>query len=115
MGSDLYMEQRDFRPRPNKAVWELVDDKMQLVIYRDTLMGWAHIWNGVPNEHKTDLIKLMVREIPEKPQGPHTLDEALSKILIRVQSSRRMQDDDCEDFIGLIKDAFERFGYVNKS
>lgn len=69
MGSDLFMAEQQFRPRPNRAAWEFVNDKLELVIYKDVFYhGWQMVWHGIPNEHNKDLIKVFVKDIPEKPE-----------------------------------------------
>lgn len=66
MGSDLYMAQRDFRPRPDKAEW--VDDDIRLS--KDYFMsGYKAFYQGP----LTDEIKVMMKglgiKVPPKPSA----------------------------------------------
>lgn len=85
MGSDLYMEQRAFHPRPNKAVWELVDGNLELVIYRDVFYhGWEMIWHGPLNEHTESLIRVFVNDIPPKPDVPASKEHQIDLLLVKA-------------------------------
>ena len=71
MGSDLYMEHQNWKPRPNKAQWELVDGHLELVIYRDVFYhGYEMIWHGEVTDSNESLILAMVSDIPDKPEIP---------------------------------------------
>src|SRR6478672_5741638 len=69
MGSDMYMEAQNFRPRPNKAEWELVNDNLELVIYQDVFYhGYKMLWHGDVNSSNESLILSLVSKIPPKPR-----------------------------------------------
>jgi len=68
MGSDMYMMERDFRPRPNKSEWQGDD----LVIYTDSLDGFKEYWRGPVTDSNRSLILKMIVSIPVKPVKPVT-------------------------------------------
>jgi hypothetical protein len=84
MGSDLYMEEQSFRPRPTKATWEWREDAGDhvLVIEQDVFYhGYKIVWEGQPNEHNIDLLEIFVGRgnIPEKPEPVKSLREKIDE------------------------------------
>jgi hypothetical protein len=76
------MEQQSFRPRANKAQWELVNDKLELVIYRDIFYhGYQMMWHGPVTDSNRSLILAMVKEIPSKPNLPQSKRNQIAALL----------------------------------
>lgn len=85
MGSDLYMEQQNFRSKGTRARW----DGNDLVIERDVFYhGWTEIWRGKPNlnnSNEKSLLKALINlnKIPEKPVP---FDVQLENVLVAHQN-----------------------------
>lgn len=76
------MEEQSFRPRPNKAQWELVDGELELVIYRDVFYhGYEMIWHGSVTDSNKSLIETMVSKIPPKPKRPMSKRNQIAQLL----------------------------------
>jgi hypothetical protein len=76
MGSDMYMMERDFRPRPNRAEWDAHGN--ELTIYRDSLDGWGVFWTGPVTEDNLSIILKLVKEIPPKPVYLSKIDKVIN-------------------------------------
>lgn len=88
MGSDLYMEERNWRPRENKIYWEWDGEDYNLVIeVNHFYKGYQKVYNGpveygdINNPLVDALIQSMGLKIPLKPTPPvsmrNEIDEAI--------------------------------------
>lgn len=101
MGSDLYMEQQNWRQRPNRAEW----DGDHLVIYLDRFYhGFTEVWRGVPTDDNLDLIKIFIKDIPEKPAPVSDPYDVITDVLKRVVLARRWCTEDANEIYLALQD-----------
>lgn len=77
MGSDMYMMERDFRPRANFAEWE----GNSLLIWRDSIDGYKLFWEGPVSNDNEDLILKLVKEIPARPEPVVPISQKIAEQL----------------------------------
>lgn len=77
MGADLYMEERNFRPRPNKGEWH--GDELFILTDR-FYTGYELLWRGPVTPDNASLIKVMLPGgIPKKPKVTKVDDDTFSR------------------------------------
>lgn len=64
MGSDLYMEQQNYRPKPNKIEW--VDDETISVLTDSFYWGYREVYRGPVTPEIQILLKGLGVKVPDK-------------------------------------------------
>lgn len=83
MGSDLYMEQQNWRPRPNLVEWL---DEETIKIQRDAFYtGYYTVYEGKVTPEVTTLLKGLGITLPEKPKDEDDPIKVLARRLHELQ------------------------------